>query len=420
MNKFIYTLFIISLLQSCAAVKLKKDIDNVLNKPFYENQITGILVYNPDKNDTIINHNSKKYFTPASTTKIATLYTAMQTIPEQIPALKYAIVNDTLFIQGTGDPTLLHPYFKDSTALNFIKGFKNIAVNLTNFHDDKYGPGWAWEDYDYYYQPERNSLPMYGNIATIYKTSKLNSIPKLFEKDILNINYTKLREEFENTFYYSPAKNDTIQTPFIIDNSLIQNLLSKATNSKISIANNFPDSNVKTVYGVVSDSVYKRMMYKSDNFLAEQLLLVSSATLSDTLSFSKAKENILTTHLADLKQKPRWVDGSGLSRYNLFTPASFVQILTKIYYEQPKERIYSIFPAGGVSGTLKNWYKSEKEPYIYAKSGSLGNNYSLCGYLITNSGKTLIFSFMNNHYLQSTSEVKQHMQAIFENLRDNY
>ncbi len=420
MNKLYYILFIVSALQSCSSLKVKKDINKALNKSFYDNQFVGVLILNPEKNDTIINYNSTKYFTPASTTKIATLYTALQTLPEKIPALKYTVLNDTLFIKGTGDPTLLNPYFKDSTVIGFLKNYKNIAINLTNFYDEKYGPGWAWEDYGYYYQPERNSLPIFGNVATIYKTDKIYSVPEIFENDIYELNYGKPREEYKNTFYYNSIKKDTIETPFIINDTLVKNLLGKATNSKITITDKFPDIKTKTFYSVVSDSVYKRMMHKSDNFLAEQLLIVSSSILSDTLSIAKAQKNILSNQLSDLKQMPRWVDGSGLSRYNLFTPTNFVQILTKLYYEQPKERLFNIFPAGGVSGTLQNWYKGPNEPYIYAKSGSLGNNYSLCGYLITKSGKTLIFSFMNNHFKKPTDEVKNQMQVIFENLRDNY
>ena len=69
------------------------------------------------------------------------------------------------------------------------------------------------------------------------------------------------------------------------------------------------------------------MMQESDNFLAEQLLLLASSTLSDTLNTKTAIEYMLNNHLKDLKQQPRWVDGSGLSRYNLFSPEAIVYVL---------------------------------------------------------------------------------------------
>ncbi|MGJ8734113.1 MAG: D-alanyl-D-alanine carboxypeptidase, partial [Cellulophaga sp.] len=197
-------------------------------------------------------------------------------------------------------------------------------------------------------------------------------------------------------------------------------LLEKEIKQKINSAKSLPKVKKTTLYGIATDSIARRMMYVSDNFLAEQLLVMASSTLSDTLNVNKAIKHILKTDLADLEQQPRWVDGSGLSRYNLFTPASFVQVLDKMYHQISEERLLSLFPVGGESGTLKNWYKGTPKPYIYAKSGSLGNNYSLSGYLITKSGKTLIFSFMNNHFKTKTSDVKKEIQTVLEMIRDNY
>ena len=423
MRKIFLTLLAISILTSCSVGrkrKLVKETYRVLNDTIFENQFLGFFVYDPLENDTIVSYNSSKYFTPASNTKIITLYTALNILPEQIPALQYISSNDGITIQGTGDPTLLHPFFKDSTALNFLKHQKNISLYLNNFQDKKYGPGWAWEDYDTYFQPERNGLPLFGNVATIYAVDSLNVVPKFFKNEVITTFTNTSREELSNKFYYNSTKKDTIEVPFIIDTTLTKKLLEDVLHKKIKITNYFPAGPKETLYSIPSDSVYKRMMKVSDNFLADQLMILSSGVLTDTLNIANAQKYILSHQLADLKQMPRWVDGSGLSRYNLFTPESFVHILTKMYKEQPRERLFNLFPVGGVSGTLTNWFEGSNKPYIFAKSGSLGNNYSLSGYLLTKSGKTLVFSFMNNHYQESTAEIKKRMQVIFENIRDNY
>lgn len=423
MKKIFLIVLTSSLLISCATTKnkqIKKKTLITLNDKLFENQFLGFFVLDPAKNDTLINYNGAKYFTPASNTKIITLYTALNLLPEKIPTLKYLVTNDTVYIEGTGDPTLLHSYFKDSTTIHFLKKYTNIALYLNNFQDVKYGPGWAWEDYETYFQPERNGLPLYGNVVTSYKTDSLNVTPALFKENFIEKESKLSRDEFSNTFYYNAVQKDTVETPFIIDSTLTKKLLESALNKKISVTNTFPEGVKETLYSLPSDTVYKQMMKVSDNFLAEQLLVLSSGMVSDTLNVAGAQKFILSNQLSDLKQQPRWVDGSGLSRYNLFTPQSFVHVLSKMYREQPKERLFNIFPVGGVSGTLTNWFEGSNKPYIYAKSGSLGNNYCLSGYLLTKSGKTLIFSFMNNHYKVPTSEIKKKMQVVFENLRDNY
>jgi D-alanyl-D-alanine carboxypeptidase/D-alanyl-D-alanine-endopeptidase (penicillin-binding protein 4) len=416
---FLLLISVLLLVSSCKSARTIKKINTTLKSPFYNNQFTGFLVYNPKTNDTIYQHNAHKFFTPASNTKIFTLYTALQMLPDNVPAFKYDIKNDTLTLVGTGNPAFLHGFFNDSTALKLAKKFKNINIVANNLIDDKYGPGWAWEDYDTYFSPERSAFPAYGNVVTISNLDSLVSTPIIFKKDISYSTNKPRRAYNENLFYYNPKQKDTIKVPVVLNRFTSEKLWHNLLQDSVTFKSIIP-KNLKTAYGIPSDTLYKRMMHVSDNFLAEQILIMASSTLSDTLNSKKAREFILNTSLKTLTEKPRWVDGSGLSRYNLFSPKSFVDVLFKLYTTQPKERLFNLFPAGGASGTLKKWYAGKNEPYVYAKSGTVGNNYALSGYLITNTGETLIFSFMNNHYTKPTTEVKQNMQSIFELLRDRY
>lgn len=422
MKRIVVYLCFFSIIVGCSSVKhgFQRNTQKVLKSTFYENQFTGFLVVEPQKKDTLLNFNGKKYFTPASNTKIFTLFTALKMLPDTIPALKYVNHHDTLYIEGTGDPTFLHSYFRQNKTMDFLRGYDNIAIFLDNFQDEKFGPGWAWEDYQYYFQPEKSAFPMYGNVATIRPSSPIEVTPSYFQDSIIRINFNQNREWHKNTFYYPSSRKDTLEIPFKTDTVLTKKLLANALGKNVKIVSKMPAGEKHIAYSIPVDTVYKRMMIESDNFLAEQLLLLCSSMLSDTLRSSLVREHILENELKNLKQPPRWVDGSGLSRYNLFTPESMVYVLSKLYEDIPKDRLFSFFPAGGEAGTLEEWYAGDPEPYLFAKTGSVGNNHNISGYLLTKSGKTLIFSFMNNHFRHPSSEVKKQMQRIFEEIRDNY
>ncbi len=412
-------IFSILFLYNCKSVKTSKKITKNIDFNFYKNQFTGVLVYNPRTKDTIVSYNEKRYFTPASNTKIFTLFAALEMLPDSIPAFKYRINKDTITVLGTGDPSFLHPFFADSTALKKFNNYKKIVLITTNLIDDKFAPGWAWEDYDAYFSPERSAFPMYGNVVRISKKDSLQIIPEILSKKV-SLTTKKFRRAYpKNEFYYKPSRSEEVEIPLVMDSLLICKLWNDLIPNKVTIKK-YVAEKWQTAYSIPSDSLYKRMLFVSDNFLAEQMLILASSTLSDTLNTAKVRDYILQNALKDLKQQPRWVDGSGLSRYNLFTPTSFVQVLDKLYKNVPKKRLFHFFPVGGKSGTLKNWYAGNPRPYIFAKSGSLSNNYNLSGYLVTNKGETLIFSFMNNHFRKPTNEIKKQMQMFFELLRDTY
>lgn len=422
MKKIISILAIFIVLSACSAKKsiIKKQLNSNLSSSFYKNQFTGVLVIDAKTKDTIYDQDSHKYFIPASNTKIFTLFAALKTLPKKAPTLRYININDTLYFEGTGDPSFLHPYLKDSTAFHFLINKSNLVFVSGNFQDEKYGAGWAWDDYQWYYSPERNALPINGNVVLSYKNTELVVSPPYFKDSVIEILHKDNRNEFSNIFYYPPQSTDTLETPFITRLQTTTSILEQALGKKVSTTLNMPLGNKETLYGIETDTLYKRMMHESDNFIAEQLLFMAASELKDTLNSNLIRTHILENELQDLAQPPRWVDGSGLSRYNLFTPQNMVNVLDKLYAMVPQKRLFSIFPAGGLSGTLKKRFAGDEQAYIYAKSGSLSNNYCLSGYLLTKSGKTLIFSFMNNHFRESLSDERLRLEQMLQTLRDNY
>ena len=160
-------------------------------------------------------------------------------------------------------------------------------------------------------------------------------------------------------------------------------------------------------------------MQESDNFIAEQLLLICADILADSLNSEITIREVKKRFLGDLPDAPVWVDGSGLSRYNLFTPRTIVRLWEKIGLTISRKRLFGILAVGGRSGTLRDYYKSEK-PYIYGKTGTLRSNHSLSGFLVTRSGRTLIFSWMNNNFTTSTGDIRGRMEKVLKSIYEKY
>ena len=112
------------------------------------------------------------------------------------------------------------------------------------------------------------------------------------------------------------------------------------------------------------------------------------------------------------------MDGSGLSRYDLFTPQDFVSILNKMKNEFGIERIKVILPTGN-TGTLKNLYKPDSN-YIFAKTGTLSGVVALSGYLYTKKNKLLIFSVLVNNHRSRAASVRIAVEKFIENIRNKY
>ncbi|MFC5624714.1 D-alanyl-D-alanine carboxypeptidase [Algoriphagus winogradskyi] len=425
------------LLSSCTVQRINKSLSksDVFNKGHL-----GFMLVDPVKDKILVDINSDKYFIPASNTKLFTFYTSYTVLGDSlVNGLNYLEKGDSLIFWGTGDPSLLHPDLKNTKVIDFLKNQEKKLYLLDNFDQvDAFGSGWSWDWYNAYYAAERSALPVYGDIVRFAKSegdSAFTIYPPRFESAMElteprgNSSSSFRRDHLENKFSYfvtadATEKRFETDIPFITSVDFAAQLLSEEVGKKITVItnSNYFAEEPKKLLTAAADSIYSQMMKISDNFLAEQLLLLVSDQLDNKLStadaIAYAKENLL----ADLPDEPIWVDGSGLSSKNMFTPRSIIALLAKIRSEVPMEKIMAYFPAGGESGTIQNYYHSDEgqPPYIYAKTGTLSMSNALSGYLITKSGNILHFSCLMNNYAISGSELKTELTKVLYYIHDKY
>lgn len=425
---------LIALLTNCS---VQKQAQNKVSKQFNSATLlnkyhVGFALFDLANEKMLYQKNADKYFIPASNTKLFTFYAVLKIIPDSVPSLRYIETGDSLIFWGTGDPSFLQSDLKGINAYKFLKqSDKKLFFAPGRYTGNFYGTGWQWDDYNDYYQAEINELPLMDNLITVKEQSgKMQISPKTFsncfvmDSALKTSTFKVIRQVDKNEFEYPEVNlpiNYKQQIPYKTNIAATLSILADTLQKPISLIGMKMPNEAKTIYNVKRDSVLKQMLLPSDNFIAEQLLLVCADVLKTDLNTQKTIDYVTKNYLTTLPDKPKWVDGSGLSRLNLFTPRDMVTLLNLIYKEvNNPQKLFSMLPAGGKSGTLKNAYPKTDSPFVYGKTGTLTNNYNQSGYILTKSGKTYIFSFMNNNFVEPTAEVRAEIGRIITYIHDSF
>ena len=160
-------------------------------------------------------------------------------------------------------------------------------------------------------------------------------------------------------------------------------------------------------------------MHRSDNFFAEQVVLMATDKILGTINEEKGRDTIKKLIFSKLPHHFQWADGSGLSRFNLNTPENFVATLQQMKKEFGVARIQSVF-ANSVTNTIGGYYKNAPGK-VYAKTGTLGNQVALSGIINTNKGKELIFSVLvGNHINTSSAGVRKAVEQYLIKIMEQY
>ena len=383
-----------------------KKIDRWVSKNENLNgSIVSIAIKQLKKNKKTYGININTYMTPASNVKILTVLGSIH-FGDSIPILKYKVSssNDTLRISPTGYPLTAHPKYIDKDLEKFIKPYSHILYHKPKIELSKYGPAWAWDDSNYYFQAERSEMPIYGNVIQVFKKSngEIETIPDNFK---INLDFKQkekiYREEIDNNFFINPSLielGDTIYSPFIVSRkntiSLFKNFLN------ISVQFDEQElSDYNTLNSSQVDEIYSAILKDSDNLISESLVANISLRLNDTISADKGIQLIQNRFNDNISNQIQLFDGSGLSRYNLITPNALISSLENIYQLIGLERIKNIFP--------KNYILKDREDFVWGKTGTLRNNHNYSGYIISDKGRIYVFSIMINHFTNDLAKIKE-------------
>lgn len=423
-------LVVVLFLSACTAQRQigRQAQQQLLTQPHLGSAHVGITIFDPAAKRYLYNHQGDKYFIPASNTKLFTLYAGLRYLGDSIPAAYYLPAGDMLLVRATGDPTFLHPDFSSQPLMQLLKDPRYPTIGLyTPFADKPLGMGWAWDDFNATYMAERDPFPMYGNIATfLFKNDSLYTIPgglPVAGQPQTGQPWSIQRNLGGQFFIVQNGRGTTgavkSATMSMERGAFAARFLADTLHKTVvSLSDSLPPGLRQVAYSQPTDSLFKLMMHRSDNFFAEQTLLMVSNQKLQIMNSARIIDTLLKSDLAGLPQTPKWVDGSGLSRYNLFSPQSIVYLLQQIKNNYPFERIKEILPTGN-EGTLAGLYP-EAVGKIWAKTGTLSNNLALSGYLLTNKGKTLIFSVMVNNHQSSAATIRKSIEAFLMGVIKKY
>ncbi len=359
--------------------QLRSDIDEVLQDSLFRTASVGIKVVSVETGEVIYVKNAHKLHHPASTTKLFTAATALAKLGSnfQFETTLHVVktfdphVIGNLYLKGSGDPLLdsadivaLCNTLLES-GLKSIEG--NIVVDETYFDTVREGPGWMWDDKPFHV----SSLSIRDLEPDVKTGSRAIACGNLLKTTLIQKGMT--------------VSGDVIAGPVPSDAQIVTTHLSPFLSEII------------------------RLMNKpSDNWIAEFLFKSIGAVVKGEPGTWRKGRDSITDFLGEIFDEPpahRFVDGSGLSRYNLLNVELLTNLLVYMYnnFELMPEFTASL-PIAGVDGTLKNRMQGMyAEKVLRAKTGTLSGVSALAGYTRTADGEVFAFGILISHYVGSAA-----------------
>ena len=368
--------------------RLQTDIDAVLEEPLFTTASVGIKVVAVETGKVVYEKNSHKLHHPASTTKLFTAATALVKLGSDYQfettlytdAVVDAEVVGNIYLKGRADPVLQPQDIVELGDTLLQMGVKSVQGDVVV--DETYldaiweGPGWMWDD-----------RPLW-------------------------ISALSIREVEPDANIMSRA----LACGHLLKAALMENGVQIAGGIVSGTVPSDAHSVAKHLSPPLAD-ILKLMNKPSDNWIAELLFkTISAEVMGEPGTWKKGRE-VVTGFLDEIMDEPpvhRFVDGSGLSRYNLLNADLLTRLLVYMYhnFELMPEYLSSL-PIGGVDGTLKNRMQGMyAEKVLRAKTGTLSGVSALAGYTVTADDEVFAFGILISHYVGPAASARRIQDKI--------
>jgi len=454
---------------------LGAQIDAIFDTPEFAHSHWGVLIRSSEGGEVVCSRHPVQLFVPASNVKLMTAAAALETLG---PDYRYrttlaaggpvsdGAIRGPLVVIGTGDPTFSSRFLDDPRSVfrawaDSLRahGITRIAGSVigvdTAFAEPTLGAGWAWDDLDSGYAAEFGALQFNESVV------ELDIFPSRAELEpavtvlspptqhVRIVNDTRTLPSGSNTAIRiireeggasivvrgeiaadDPGLSRTVavRNPALYLASVLRETLREN-----GIAVEGPAIHYSAVglidpalrshtpifehYSPPLSEILAGMMKPSQNQIAETLLRTIGREVRGDGS-ANGGVAVVDSLLAAWEIEPRhfnMADGSGLSRYDLLSPALVVELLEHMDRSAHRDVWLASLPVAGRDGTLEMRMRDPPlAEQVLAKTGSLSGVSSLSGYLTAASGERFVFSTMVNNNLLGSSAADAAVESALQ------
>ena len=464
MKKYLLVFFFlttVSTFSQSTSSNLVKKLEGLLSDNFFTTTTTAFEIFNLSKDRLLYSKNSKLLLHPASNQKILTTLAALNFLDSNYTFntevfyqgnITDSTLNGNIFIRGGGDPE-----FKINDLDSLVYHIKQLGIRSINgnlygdvsmFDSVYWGKGWMWDDNPYAFSPYLSPLIVEKSVSKIFYSPGLIGEPakiKVYpESDFYNITNTSVTikedtSDFNITRDWINNNNDILVNGTISykskPDSVFRNI-SKPAEFFLTLLKEKMLANGITFNGLTDtltlpqnvthiytrkqpiDTVLFYMNKDSDNLNAEMVLRTLGHKYFGKRCSAEDGLKMVDSLVLQTGLKPknyRYVDGSGLSFYNLISVELLIEVIKSTYKGKPAffKRFYHTLPVAGIDGTLKNRLKSIGiKNNLRAKTGTLSGVSCLTGILKSKKGDNILFSIMIQNYVKSARTARQMQDRI--------
>lgn len=426
-NRFLLPLFLFLCAAAGWAQPSHKALAALMDDDIFTVSDASLVVYDLSADSLIFAHREHKLSRPASLLKLVTSVAAVERLGCEYTMDTRLLQNGrNLYLQGAVDA--LFSYDDLCSLLNAVPVGSVVDTLFADcsFMDSVYwGPGWAWDDTPWEFQPYISPLMLCGGCVEVQARPAERGLPPLVECYPPSAFYTVVNEAVSG----AGDKRFTIMRDWLDGTNVIRlrGNCNAPKSEKMNIiysqdyfmavaaeylaqrgvvvraAGNAAATAGCTLLGEVRrpvTEIVQEALLESDNLCAEALLYHLGSLYGRRPVSRKMGVDILKGFLESTFDMPELYDicdGSGLSPYTFVSADILLQVLKYAYNNEPLfDILLQGLPVAGVSGTMKHRLKGgEGYKKVFAKTGTVTGVCTLAGYARASNGNMLAFVIMN-------------------------